>query len=205
MKKSGVPDLRRGARGKGLQLPPEALASSTASLLRSPQAAAEETLAFRIANLKRAQGAKIIIMDATGARAVRVAKQARKAGAGQVYALQGGFARWTKECKYKTGVASYESGTVKIVAEEVEALAEEEGSVVYNFNQFVANPLNLAGLGAGALGAGVVALNLQLVLEYVGAAGIILTIASKALDGELKMPEIKAGAGAGEGGLAQED
>ena len=158
---NGVPELKRGARGKGVALPASKLLPSIARRVRNADALAIEILGAQIASLARVNGnTRVIIMDDRGEMAKAVARATSAAGVRRAYILDGGFKAWKS-----SGLA-----------------------IVEKSSEYDANPLAAVGdavwIGAGLTLAALAAFNYHLLFRYIGVIGIEATIALRVIDYE---------------------
>jgi rhodanese-related sulfurtransferase len=168
---AGVPELRRGALGKGAAVPPAALPPALARRVRDPKALAAQILGAQVAGLARAGPAtRLILMDERGERGAEVARAAAAAGARRALVLEGGFRGWAAAGLAVSPKSEYASGPL--------AAAEDAAN---DAAAALRKPLNLAALmGAPAL-AVLAALNYHYLLRWVGVAGVEATILIRAL------------------------
>lgn len=107
---------------------------------------------------------KIIVMDADGSRAKAIARSLRKLGIKRPYVLYGGFQAWVKE-----GLRIKElkpETTITILSEEAEAILED----------LRPSPLQLLGIGAGAIAALYALVEWEKTLQLIGVIGLGQTI-----------------------------
>jgi rhodanese-related sulfurtransferase len=173
---SGVPLLKRGARGKGVALPPVQLLPSLARRVRGPDALALQILGAQVAALARAApGTRLVVMDDAGERGKAVARAAAAAGVRRAYVLDGGFRGWQAAGLAVAARASeYGSSPLAAVGDAAESAAEEAAGLLRS-------PVNAALALAGAALAGAVLLNYHAVLRLAGVVGVEATLAARLL------------------------
>lgn len=105
-----------------------------------------------------------------------MARALRDLGVSQPYVLQGGFQSMARSgvVEIKTGTTVYESGTLKVVADETEYLLEQAQQQLADRN------LQLA-LAAGLTLGGFAVYNYHYTLEFIGVLGPLLTLARRAM------------------------
>jgi len=176
---SGVPELKRGARGKGIALPASKLLPSIARKVRNADSLAIEILGAQIASLARVnRKTRVIIMDDRGEMAKAVARAACAAGVGQASILDGGFKAWKS-----AGLAviessfEYDTNPLAVVGDAAETVAEEAA-------QLLKKPTKAVSIGAGLMLASLAVFNYHLFFRYIGVLGIEATIALRVIDYE---------------------
>ena len=169
---NGVPELKRGARGKAVALPASKLLPSVARRVRNADALAIDILGAEIAALSRRGGnTRLIILDDKGDIAKAVARAATAAGVRKVHIVDGGFRAWKsanlaiveKSSEYDTNPLGVINDTVESVAEEAAALVKE--------------PTNAATIIGGATALALALFNYHFTLRFIGVLGIEATIA----------------------------
>ncbi|KAL6952219.1 hypothetical protein U1Q18_047628, partial [Sarracenia purpurea var. burkii] len=96
--RDGVPDLRRAARFRCVNVSLPEVDGSVRKLLKSGKDLDDTLIAAVIRNLKIIQDrSKVVVMDADGARSKSIARSLKKLGVKQPYLVQGGFRSWVKE------------------------------------------------------------------------------------------------------------
>ncbi|KAH7623779.1 hypothetical protein Ndes2526B_g01025 [Nannochloris sp. 'desiccata'] len=176
---NGVPELKRGARGKGVGLPASKLLPSIARKVRNADSLAFEILGAQIASLARVNGkTRVIIMDDRGEMAKAVARATCAAGVRQAYILDGGFKAWKSAGLAVVEKSSdYDANPLEVVGDAAETVAEEAA-------QLLKQPTNAVWIGAGFTLAILAAFNYHLLFRYIGVLGIEATIALRAIDYE---------------------
>jgi rhodanese-related sulfurtransferase len=177
---NGLPELRRGALGKGTPIPPLELPPSVRKQVRNAGQLAIDILGTQIAGLARvnASTTKIIIMDqGQGDRfAKQVARAAAAAGARRTYIMTGGFKAWQAEgLPVATKATTYEAGPLAAVADSAEVALETATGAIKS------NPLAGSAAAAGFLALLVALYNYHLTLRFIGVVGLELTILNKLL------------------------
>ncbi|CAK9154941.1 unnamed protein product [Ilex paraguariensis] len=95
--KDGIPDLRRAARFRYVDVILPQVDGSVLKLLKSERDIDDFMIAAVIQNLKIVQDrTKVIIMDADGTRSKGIARSLRRLGVKKPYLVQGGFQSWVK-------------------------------------------------------------------------------------------------------------
>ncbi len=176
---NGVPELKRGARGKGVALPASKLLPSIARRVRNADALAIEILGAQIASLARVNGnTRVIIMDDRGEMAKAVARATSAAGVRRAYILDGGFKAWKSSGLAIVEKSSeYDANPLAAVGDAAESVAEEAA-------QLLKQPTNAVWIGAGLTLAALAAFNYHLLFRYIGVIGIEATIALRVIDYE---------------------
>jgi rhodanese-related sulfurtransferase len=176
---NGVPELKRGARGKGVALPASKLLPSIARKVRNADSLAIEILGAQIASLARVSGnTRVIIMDDRGEMAKAVARATRAAGVRRAYIVDGGFKAWKASGLAIIEKASeYDANPLALVGDAAETVAEEAA-------QLLKQPTNAVWVGAGITLAAFAAINYHLLFRYIGVIGIEATIALRVIDYE---------------------
>lgn len=178
---NGVPELKRGARGKGVALPASKLSPSIARKVRNADSLAIEILGAEIAFLARVNGnTRVIIMDDHGEMAKPVARAAYAAGVRQASILDGGFKAWKSAGLAVIEKSSdYDANALALVGDAAETVAEEAAQLLKS-----AGPTNAVWIGAGLTLATMAAFNYHLLFRYIGIIGIEATIALRVIDYE---------------------
>lgn len=161
----GVPDLRRAARFRYAHVSFPEVDGSLRKLMKNSKDLDDALIAVVIRNLKNVRdSSKIIVMDADGSRAKAIARSLRKLGIKRPYVLYGGFQAWVKE-----GLRIKElkpETTITILSEEAEAILED----------LRPSPLQLLGIGAGAIAALYALVEWEKTLQLIGVIGLGQTI-----------------------------
>lgn len=178
---NGLPELRRGALGKGTPIPPVDLPLSVRRQVRNASQLAIDILGTQIAGLARVNKSttKIIIMDQgkNDKFAKQVARAAAAAGAKRAYIMTGGFKAWQAEglpVANKKSL-SYEAGPLLAVADSAEVALESATGAIKS------NPFAGGAAAAGVLALIVALYNYHLTLRLIGVVGLELTVLIKLL------------------------
>ena len=174
---NGVPELKRGARGKGVSLPASKLLPSIARKVRNADALAIEIFGAQIASLARVSGnTRVIIMDDRGEMAKAVARAASAAGLRRAYIIDGGFKSWKSSgLTILEKSSEYDANPLAAVGDVAETVAEEAA-------QLLKQPTNAVWLGAGLTFTTLALLNYHMLFRYIGVLGIEATIALRVID-----------------------
>ena len=127
-REEGIPDLKRGARGRGIAVPLLNLQGKEKSMIASPKEWSFQATATAIAGLRQtSNGGPVILIDRSGGGdAVSVAKLLAKQSFTNVSTVKGGFKSWKAAgLAVKQGVSSYQEGTIKVVAEKAGEFTED--------------------------------------------------------------------------------
>lgn len=175
---TGLPELRRGALGKGTTIPPVELPPLVRKQVRNAGQLAIEILGTQITGLAKVNSTtKIIIMDQgkNDGFAKQVARAAAAAGARRAYIMTGGFSSWQAEGLPIAAKAttSYEAGPLAAVADSAEIALESATGAIKS------NPLAGGAAAAGALAMLVALYNYHLTLRFIGVVGLEVTILNK--------------------------
>lgn len=174
---NGVPELRKGALGKGIAFPLQKVVPSLARRVRDPQALAIQVLGAQIASLiKLNKETKILILDNRGECAKEVARAVVSAGFRRVYIVEGGFKAWKRDNPILTeGSIGYIASPIDFLGDTAENVASEAASLVKK------EPLNaLAFSGLAFLGIFAI-LNYHLLMRYIGVLGLEASIALRVM------------------------
>jgi rhodanese-related sulfurtransferase len=176
---NGVPELKRGARGKGIALPFSKLLPSVAKKVKNADALAIEIFGAQIASLARLNGnTRVIIMDDRGEMAKAVARAACSAGVRRAYIVDGGFQAWkSADLAISEKSSEYDANPLAIVGDAAESVAEEAA-------QLLKEPTNAVWIAGGLTLAALAAFNYHLLFRYIGVIGIEATIALRVIDYE---------------------
>jgi len=127
-REEGIPDLKRGARGRGIAVPLLNLQGKEKSMIAAPKEWSFQATATAIAGLRQtSSGGPVILIDSSGGGdAVSVAKLLAKQSFTNVSTIKGGFKSWKAAgLAVKQGVSSYQEGTIKVVAEKAGEFTED--------------------------------------------------------------------------------
>lgn len=127
-REEGIPDLKRGARGRGIAVPLLNLQGKEKSMIATPKEWSFQATATAIAGLRQtSSGGPVILIDRSGGGdAVSVAKLLAKQSFTNVSTVKGGFKSWKAAgLDVKQGVSSYQEGTIKVVAEKAGEFTED--------------------------------------------------------------------------------
>eukprot|EP00899_Mesostigma_viride_P022580 jgi/Mesvir1/3506/Mv11988-RA.2 len=160
----GVPDLRRGARGKQYSVPYIKLNAEARRTLNDPRGVELQILGAKIADLRMNNSStSIIILGSNDGTVKEVARAAAFFGAKRTYRLKGGMGAWVQSGLGKKSPAQAENLST-VIQEEV---AEKVQDVVKEITP------SRVGQAAAVAGAGVfIYLNLGEILEYVAVLGL---------------------------------
>lgn len=171
---SGVPELKRGALGKGAAVPAVQLLPSVRRAVRNAKQLAIDILGEEIAGLARVDSSTcIIIMESRGdGFAKQVARATMAAGAGRAFVLSDGFRGWQAAgLAVKKGI-SYDAGPLAAVADTAEEALEEAATAL-------SKPQIAVGVGAAIAVVAFSAYNYHYVLQMIGLIGLELTLLKK--------------------------
>jgi len=178
---AGVPDLRRGARGKGLVAGIEPLAPAIASAVRDARAMEVTRLALRVRGATAAR-TRVIFMDGGNGDAVAAARALTQLGGRRAFTLRGGFPAYETSQLGVRPRPDYALPPLNAVTEDLVDAAQEAinttGAVA---SETLSDPVRVTALAAGALAAGLAVANWELVLEELGVLGIMSSVASRLL------------------------
>ena len=175
---SGVPELKRGARGKGVALPATKLFPSIARRVRNADALAIEILGAQLAALARCgPSTRLIIMDDGGATAKAIARAATAAGVRRVHIVSGGFKAWqqTEGLVVLEAASEYDASPLAVVGDAAESVAEEAVELLRR------QPSTAAVVVGGVALAAAAVFNYHALLQYVGVLGIEASIAVRVI------------------------
>ena len=174
---AGVPELKRGALGRGAAVPPPQLLPSVARRVRDSKALATDILAAQIAGLARVRpgATAVLLLDERGEQGMAVARALTAAGVRHAYIVEGGFRGWAAASLPVNGKASeYGGGALALVGDAVEAAAERASAEL-------STPVRAAAAAGGAAALALLLLNIKLALRFVGVVGLELTILLRVL------------------------
>lgn len=174
---SGVPELKRGARGKGITLTPSQLLPSVSRRVRNPNDLALEIFGAQVASLARlGGGTRVIIMDDRGEVAKAVARSATAAGLRRVHIVEGGFRAWKAAgLSLVEGASEYDSNPLAVVGDAAESVAEEAATLLRT-------PSAVAALAGEGILAALLAYNYHAVFQFIGVLGLEATIALRVIE-----------------------
>lgn len=169
---NGVPELKRGARGKGVALPASKLLPSVARRVRNADALAIDILGVEIAALSRRGGnTRVIVLDDKGEIAKAVARAATAAGVRRVHIVTGGFKAWkSADLSIVEKSSEYDNNPLGLIEDTVESVAEEAAALVKE-------PTGAATILGGAAAVGLALYNYHTTLQFIGVVGIEASIA----------------------------
>lgn len=173
---SGVPELKRGARGKGLALPFSKLLPSVARRVKNADSLAVDVLGAQIASLARRRGnTRVIIMDDRGELGKAVARAASAAGVRRAHIVEGGFRAWKSSgLDIAESKAEYDVNPLGVVEDAVEAVAEDAAALL-------SKPTNVVYTSAAAALAALSIFNYHVFFRFIGVVGIEATVAWRVL------------------------
>jgi len=172
--REGIPKLRRRARQMAVAVPGEPLESELARLVRTPGQLELDIHAVRILGLKGlSEDMSIVVMGPSESNMIALARTLRRMGVRQPYVLDGGFRGWKGDkLEVLDGTTAYEGGTIRVIADDVEYVAEEA-------RVLLSDPWRVAGI-VGGLGASALLLyDWKSTLQFVGVLGIQLSIVKR--------------------------
>eukprot|EP00879_Flechtneria_rotunda_P009173 GHRR01009603.1.p1 GENE.GHRR01009603.1~~GHRR01009603.1.p1 ORF type:complete len:478 (+),score=187.31 GHRR01009603.1:557-1990(+) len=180
--KEGLPELKLQARLKVAAFPLQQI-TVPSKLAREVANTDELRLlmnAAYIAGLPQCQGGltRMVVMDSTSSDKARdLARALVSLGFGLSYIMKDGFNGWAEaELPIVEDAVEYNASAGAVLGDELEVIAEKAGEFVTQVAQpRVGVPL----LGGTALGAFAV-YNYHYSLQYIGALGVLLTLANKA-------------------------
>ncbi|KAJ8755192.1 hypothetical protein K2173_018990 [Erythroxylum novogranatense] len=163
--RNGIPDLRRTARFRYVNVTLSAVDGPVKKLVKGGRDLDDALLAAVIRNLKAIKDrSMVIVMDADGDRSKGIARSLRKLGVKRAYLVEGGFQSWVKqglrikELKPET--------TLTILNEEAEAILEE----------IKPSPVQALGYAVGLVTALYALLEWEKTLQVIGIFGLGQTI-----------------------------
>ena len=170
---NGVPELRKGALGKGIAFPLQKVMPSLARRVRDPEVLAVQITGGQIASLTRLnKETKIIILDNRGECAKEVARAVCAAGFRRAYIVDGGYKAWRRENPTVTeGNLGYEASPIDFLGNTAENVASEAASLVKK------EPLNALAFSGLALVGIFAILNYHLLMRYIGVLGLEASLA----------------------------
>jgi rhodanese-related sulfurtransferase len=170
LEESGVPDLRRSARGKAISTPPERLEPSVRRRTKRPVQAEKMLQAMTIASLRRVRRARdVIVMDSNGSQAKAMARLLREKGIRRPYILEGGYKGWVDQGLGTQ--AAYSVSASEAIKQDLEQMSQEDDNLLGRVNQFLSTDEGKIYVATGVGLSALVLANLKLVLEAAAVVG----------------------------------
>lgn len=173
---NGVPELKRGARGKGVAISAIPLLPSVARRVRSADGLALQILGAQVASLSRVDNNTfVIILDERGDSAKAVARAATGAGVRQVYTIDEGFRGWKKAgLPIVETSADYGASPIDAIGDAAEVVVEE-AATLFRRPSSAALAMGTGSLVVFAL------VNYHLLMRYIGVLGLEATLALRVM------------------------